>query len=81
MTRSTSPWRTSPTRTSSWGGGSYPPIPSLSINTGFSFTFGSIYNNVVNNRFGFSGWAAASEVAVAVVAGEGSDRREGLIRA
>jgi hypothetical protein len=24
----------------------------LSINTGFSFTFGSIYNNVVNNRFG-----------------------------
>jgi hypothetical protein len=23
----------------------------LSINTGFSFTFGSIYNNVVNNRF------------------------------
>jgi len=27
----------------------------LSINTGFSFTFGSIYNNVVNNRFGFSG--------------------------
>jgi hypothetical protein len=27
----------------------------LSINTGFSFRFGSIYNNVVNNRFGFSG--------------------------
>jgi hypothetical protein len=31
----------------------------LSINTGFSFTFGSIYNNVVNNRFspirGFGG--------------------------
>ena len=27
----------------------------LSINTGFSFTFGSIYNNVVNNRFGFTG--------------------------
>lgn len=27
----------------------------LSINTGFSFRFGSVYNNVVNNRFGFSG--------------------------
>jgi hypothetical protein len=27
----------------------------LSINTGFSFTFGSIYNNVVNNRFGWTG--------------------------
>jgi hypothetical protein len=27
----------------------------LSINTGFSFRFGSIYNNVVNNRFGFGG--------------------------
>jgi hypothetical protein len=27
----------------------------LSINTGFSFRFGSIFNNVVNNRFGFSG--------------------------
>ena len=26
-----------------------------SFNTGFSFTFGSIYNNVVNNRFGFIG--------------------------
>jgi hypothetical protein len=24
----------------------------LSLNTGFSFTFGSIFNNVVNNRFG-----------------------------
>ena len=32
-----------------------PTDSSLSINTGFSFTFGSIYNNVVNNRFGFSG--------------------------
>ena len=32
-----------------------PTNSSLSINTGFSFTFGSIYNNVVNNRFGFSG--------------------------
>ncbi len=27
----------------------------LSINTGFSFRFGSIYNNIVNNRFGFGG--------------------------
>jgi len=25
------------------------------ISTGFSFTFGSIFNNVVNNRFGFTG--------------------------
>ena len=32
-----------------------PTNSSLSINTGFSFTFGSIYNNVVNNRFGFTG--------------------------
>ena len=52
-------------RTSSWGGGSCPRIPSLSINTGFSFTFGSIYNNVVNNRFG------SSLVAVVVAVGRG----------
>ncbi len=32
-----------------------PTNSKLSINTGFSFTFGSIYNNVVNNRFGFTG--------------------------
>jgi len=32
-----------------------PTNSKLSISTGFSFTFGSIYNNVVNNRFGFSG--------------------------
>jgi len=32
-----------------------PTDSSLSISTGFSFTFGSIYNNVVNNRFGFTG--------------------------
>jgi len=29
-----------------------PTDSSLRINTGFSFNFGSIYNNVVNNRFG-----------------------------
>jgi hypothetical protein len=28
---------------------------SFEVSTGFSFTFGSIYNNVVNNRFGGSG--------------------------
>jgi len=33
----------------------------LSINTGFSFTFGSIYNNVVNNRFAFSGGGGGRE--------------------
>jgi hypothetical protein len=32
-----------------------PTNSKLSFNTGFSFTFGSIYNNVVNNRFGFTG--------------------------
>ncbi|MGD2122747.1 MAG: DUF481 domain-containing protein [Gemmatimonadota bacterium] len=32
-----------------------PTNSSLRINTGFSFRFGSIYNNVVNNRFGFTG--------------------------
>jgi len=29
---------------------------SFGISTGFSFTFGSIFNNVVNNRFGFGGF-------------------------
>jgi hypothetical protein len=32
-----------------------PTNSKLSLSTGFSFTFGSIYNNVVNNRFGFAG--------------------------
>ncbi|NNM04952.1 MAG: DUF481 domain-containing protein [Gemmatimonadetes bacterium] len=32
-----------------------PTDSSLRLNTGFSFTFGSIYNNVVNNRFGYGG--------------------------
>jgi hypothetical protein len=32
-----------------------PTDSQLCIATGFSFTFGSIFNNVVNNRFGFSG--------------------------
>lgn len=35
----------------------------LSINTGFSFTFGSIYNNVVNNRFGFSGGGRGGDMS------------------
>ncbi len=29
---------------------------SFEISTGFNFTFGSIFNNVVNNRFGSGGW-------------------------
>jgi hypothetical protein len=32
-----------------------PTDSSWQMSTGFSFTFGSIYNNVVNNRFGFIG--------------------------
>ncbi len=32
-----------------------PTDSSWNISTGFSFTFGSIYNNIVNNRFGFIG--------------------------
>ena len=32
-----------------------PTNSSWQMSTGFSFTFGSIYNNVVNNRFGFVG--------------------------
>ncbi len=32
-----------------------PTDSSWNLSTGFSFTFGSIYNNVVNNRFGFVG--------------------------
>jgi hypothetical protein len=32
-----------------------PTDSELRINTGFSFNFGSIYNNVVNNRFGRAG--------------------------
>jgi hypothetical protein len=32
-----------------------PTDSQLCLSTGFSFTFGSIFNNVVNNRFGFSG--------------------------
>jgi hypothetical protein len=39
-----------------------PTNSQLSINTGFSFTFGSIYNNVVNNRFGFSGGGGGREM-------------------
>jgi hypothetical protein len=34
---------------------SLPTDSRLSVNTGFSFTFGSIYNNVVNNRFSPAG--------------------------
>jgi hypothetical protein len=32
-----------------------PTSKSWNISTGFSFRFGSIYNNIVNNRFGFIG--------------------------
>jgi hypothetical protein len=32
-----------------------PTDSSLEISTGISFRFGSIFNNVVNNRFGFAG--------------------------
>jgi hypothetical protein len=32
-----------------------PTDSSLEISTGLSFTFGSIFNNVVNNRFGSTG--------------------------